>query len=71
MAFVFGVISFSKASISGKAKPVSIPEIGENLIDTLGKPTPAFNVLFDAVEHTQVIYNTEDKLFKWIYEKTA
>ena len=27
MAFVFGVINFSKASIGGKAKPVSIPEI--------------------------------------------
>ena len=27
MALVLGVISFSKASISGNAKPVSIPEI--------------------------------------------
>jgi thymidylate synthase len=63
--------NLAKEMVAKQFKPVSIPEIGENLIDTLGKPTPAFNILFDAVEHTQVIYNTEDKLFKWIYEKTA
>jgi thymidylate synthase len=53
-------------------KPVSIPEIGENLIDHLGKPTAALSELVDAVKRIkQHPYSTEDKLLNWIYEKTV
>jgi len=58
--------------ITKQFKPVAIDEIGDNLIDRTGKPTPAFQELTDAVRMVkQVTYSTEDKLFKWIYEKTA
>jgi hypothetical protein len=58
--------------ITKQFKPVAIDEIGDNLIDRTGKPTPAFQELADAVRMVkQSIYNTEDKLYKWIYEKTT
>jgi thymidylate synthase len=62
--------TLAQEMVASRVISATIPEIGENLIDVLGKPTPAFLELVDATEHTQVNYNTEDNLFKWIYEET-
>jgi thymidylate synthase len=45
--------------------------INLDFINTSGKPTKQFEDLTVAVDHNDRNYLTEDKLFKWIYEKTV
>lgn len=49
----------------------SFESIGQNFINASGKPTSQLEKLTSAVEHNDKNYLTDDKLFKWIYEKTV
>jgi thymidylate synthase len=61
----FGLI---QDMLSGYFEPSSFEPINENFINYEGKPTAEFEKLTHAVEYG-TSYETEDKLFNWIYEK--
>ena len=56
--------------LSGYFEPMSFEEIDTNFIGANGKPTAEFEKLTEDVEYNSK-YETEDKLFNWIYEKTT
>jgi thymidylate synthase len=60
-----------KDMITSDFKPTKFEPIDLNFISTAGKPTKQLEDLTAAVEHGDKNYLTEDKLFKWIYEKTV
>jgi thymidylate synthase len=56
--------------LSGYFEPKSFEAIDTNFIKADGKPTAEFEKLTEAVEYNSK-YETDDKLFNWIYEKTT
>lgn len=61
----FGLI---QDMLAGYFEPASFEPIDENFINYEGKPTVEFEKLIQTVEYG-TSYETEDKLFNWIYEK--
>lgn len=57
--------------VSSEFKPKQFEQIGLNFISASGKPTKQLEDLTAAVEYNIINYLTDDKLFKWIYEKTV
>lgn len=60
-----------KDMISSDFKPFKFEPIELNFVSTNGKPTKQLEDLTAAVEYGSKNYLTDDKLFKWIYEKTV
>lgn len=64
-------VDLVREMIASQFESASVEQIREDFIDLEGRPTMSLRHLADAIEHGHSHYQTEDRLFAWLFRQTV